>query len=86
MASFATSTSTLTTRPVCRAPRSSAIVCSARKQEQKPQTNKVAQLAAAGLAAIFISVSPAFADQALKQKICATNPTSKICLLGSAKK
>lgn len=38
----------------------------------------------AGLAAAFPSVSRAEEATTLKQKICASNPTAKICLFGSA--
>ena len=53
-------------------------------QEQKVQAPKIAQVAAAGLAALFIAASPSFAaDISVKAKLCATNPTSKekLCIL-----
>lgn len=57
-------------------------------QDQKPvATSKVAQWTAAGLAAAYLAAMPAFAAESppsgLKQKICANNPTAKICLRGS---
>lgn len=55
-------------------------------QEQKPA--KVAQVAAASLAALFIFAAPSMAvDKALlKSKVCAAQPTAKICLRDSVKK
>ena len=54
-------------------------------QEQRSQ--KSAQWAAAGLAAMLLVASPAaMADEkasGLKPKICANNPTAKICLRDS---
>lgn len=55
-------------------------------QEQKPQ--KIAQVAAASLAALFIFAAPSMAvdNSLLKSKVCAAQPTAKICLRGSALK
>ncbi len=55
-------------------------------QEQKPA--KIAQVAAASLAALFIFAAPSMAvDKALlKSKVCAAQPTAKICLRDSVKK
>ncbi|BDA42422.1 hypothetical protein COCOBI_03-3090 [Coccomyxa sp. Obi] len=69
-----------------RQARSARVVCLAKTEEQKPV--KVAQVAAASLAALFIFAAPSMAvDKALlKSKVCAAQPTAKICLRDSVKK
>lgn len=54
-------------------------------QDQKPQ--KIAQVAAAAAAALFLVAAPSMAvDATLKSKVCAAQPTAKICLRDSVKK
>ncbi|EIE20881.1 hypothetical protein COCSUDRAFT_57428 [Coccomyxa subellipsoidea C-169] len=69
-----------------RQARSRVVVAVAKTEEQKPQ--KIAQVAAASLAALFIFAAPSMAvdNSLLKSKVCAAQPTAKICLRGSALK
>ncbi|KAK9816725.1 hypothetical protein WJX72_004256 [[Myrmecia] bisecta] len=81
----------LAAKPVAARPaiRKSVVCQAARPQE----SNKVAQMAVAGLAAAFLvsggfAVAPApvfAADVPLKNKICARLPTAKICVRDSAR-
>lgn len=56
-------------------------------QGNQQKGNKVAQFAAAGLAAaMLMAQSPAFAAENYtnaKQRICASNPSAKLCRVGS---
>ena len=56
-------------------------------QGNQQKSNKVAQLAAAGLAAaMLMAQTPVFAAENYtnaKQRICASNPSAKICRVGS---
>ncbi|KAK9825339.1 hypothetical protein WJX74_010801 [Apatococcus lobatus] len=88
----ASTSSVLCQRPL--ATRSAArpqVVCSAARPQQKQ--NKLAQIAVAGLAAAVLSVSgSAIAAEGapgqgpMKSKICASNPTAKICTKDSVPK
>ncbi|DBB05658.1 TPA: hypothetical protein ACH3X1_012274 [Trebouxia sp. C0004] len=71
-------------RPACR----TRVVCAAARPEANQQkSNKVAQFAAAGLAAaVLLAQSPVFAAENYtnaKQRICASNPSAKICRVNS---
>ncbi|KAL3142244.1 hypothetical protein ABBQ38_002588 [Trebouxia sp. C0009 RCD-2024] len=73
-----------TQRPACR----TRVVCAAARPEGNQQKNNtVAQLAAAGLAAaLLMAQTPVFAAENYtnaKQRICASNPSAKICRVGS---
>lgn len=58
--------------------------------EKVDQPKKIVQLAAAGLAALYLAAAPmAMADTVddkVKQAVCASIPTAKICLKNSALK
>jgi len=56
-------------------------------QANQQKSNKVAQFAAAGLAAaVLMAQSPVFAAESYtnaKQRICASNPSAKVCRVNS---
>lgn len=58
--------------------------------EKVDQPKKIVQIAAAGLAALYLAAAPmAMADtvdEKVKQAVCASIPTAKICLKNSALK
>jgi len=62
-------------------------ICPLVKQANQQKSNKVAQFAAAGLAAaVLMAQSPVFAAESYtnaKQRICASNPSAKICRVNS---
>ena len=59
-------------------------------QEQKEnKVVKFAQVAAASVAAVMLAVgavAPSYAEVPIKNKLCASNPTSKLCTKNSFKK
>ena len=63
------------------------ILCPLVTQANQQKSNKVAQFAAAGLAAaVLMAQSPVFAAESYtnaKQRICASNPSAKICRVNS---
>jgi hypothetical protein len=50
----------------------------------QPQVN-IAKAAAAAFTAVALMAAPVFAAEDVKSVVCASNPTAKICLKGSAK-
>ncbi len=48
------------------------------------QPNKAVQIAAAGLAALWLAAAPMAMAADVKQAVCASNPTAKICIKDSA--
>ncbi|KAL4448318.1 hypothetical protein ABPG75_005537 [Micractinium tetrahymenae] len=69
--------------PVAR--RSSiAVRCQAQAPKPVPKAKQAAAAALAALAAVAMVVAPAQADE-VKTRVCASNPTSKICLQNSGK-
>ncbi|KAK9842108.1 hypothetical protein WJX84_003378 [Apatococcus fuscideae] len=87
----ASSTSVVCQRPLATrsAARQQVVVCCAARPQQAQKQNKLAQMAVAGLAAAVLSCGGAIAAEGapgqgpMKSKICASNPTAKICLKDS---
>eukprot|EP00884_Botryococcus_braunii_P022744 jgi/Botrbrau1/9153/Bobra.160_3s0025.1 len=76
-------------RPAAR--RSMTTVCAAapRPAQKVEEPKKIVQIAAASLAALYLAAAPmAMADTAenVKKAVCASNPTSRICLKNSGLK